>query len=188
MRTILSQQNLISGHICPNTVDLTGHSVYNMYGDNMKIKNKRNELNITQEELADIIGVSSRTIRRYESGQISKSKEEYLLKILNEMLKIDEEHGILKFDDIAKTVKEVCDKYNVIFVYLFGSYAKGTANNKSDVDLLINTEEKGLSYFGLVEDLRNNLRKKVDLINVIELENNNELLVEILKEGVKIYG
>ena len=107
MRTILSQQNLISGHICPNTVDLTGHSVYNMYGDNMKIKNKRNELNITQEELADIIGVSSRTIRRYESGQISKSKEEYLLKILNEMLKIDEEHGILKFDDIAKTVKEV---------------------------------------------------------------------------------
>jgi hypothetical protein len=33
-----------------------------------------------------------------------------------------------------------------------------------------------------VEDLRNNLRKKVDLINVIELENNNELLVEILKK------
>lgn len=29
------------------------------------------------------------------------------------MLKIDEEHGILKFDEIVKTVKEVWEKYNV---------------------------------------------------------------------------
>ncbi|HHT38042.1 MAG TPA: helix-turn-helix domain-containing protein [Mollicutes bacterium] len=154
----------------------------------MNIKDLRNELNMSQEELANVIGVSSRTIRRYENGQIDKYKEEYIISTLKEMLKIDEEHGVLIYDDIVRSVNDVANKYNVEYVYLFGSYAKGTARPDSDVDLLINTKEKGLSYFGLVEDLRNNLKKKVDLINVTELEDNNELLLEILKDGVKIYG
>lgn len=154
----------------------------------MNIKDLRNELNMSQEELANLIGVSSRTIRRYENGQIDKYKEEYIINTLKEMLKLDEEHGILIYDDIVKTVNGVVNKYNVEYVYLFGSYAKNTARPDSDVDLLINTKEKGLSYFGLIEELRNSLKKKVDLINVTELGDNNELLLEILKDGVKIYG
>src|SRR5690554_6174874 len=154
----------------------------------MNIRDLRNKLNISQEELANIIGVSSRTIRRYEDGQIDKYKEEYILNILKEMIRVDEEHGILNYDDIVKVVNKVSSNYNVEYVYLFGSYAKGNARPDSDVDLLINTKEKGLSYFGLVEELRNQLKKNVDLINVTELAENNELLLEILKDGVKIYG
>ena len=154
----------------------------------MNIRDLRNELNMSQEELAKLIGVSSRTIRRYENGQVDKYKEEYIINTLKALIRVDEEHGILKYDDIVEVVHTVSSKYNVEYVYIFGSYAKGTARPNSDVDLLINTKEKGLSYFGLVEDLRNVLKKKVDLINVTELEDNNELLLEILKDGVKIYG
>ena len=71
---------------------------------------------------------------------------------------------------------------------LFGSYAKDKANEKSDVDLLISTKTSGLKFYGLVERLREELKKKVDLLNVNQLENNTTLLNEILKEGIKIYG
>jgi len=53
---------------------------------------------------------------------------------------------------------------------------------------LISTEIKGLKFFGLVEELRNSLQKKVDVIEVAGLKDNVELLEEILKDGIKIYG
>lgn len=155
---------------------------------NMDIKSKRLNLNMTQEELAVLLGVSSRTIRRYENGEINKYKKDYIFKILDDMAKIDEEHGILKYEDVVKIVNKVANNYRIEFIYLFGSYSKNQATEKSDVDLLIKTQETGLSYFGIVEDLRIALKKKVDLVNVDELVSNQELLVEILKDGVKIYG
>ena len=104
------------------------------------------------------------------------------------MARIDEEHGILKYEDIIKIVNNIVSEYNVEFVYLFGSYSTGKATEISDVDLLIKTNEKGLNYVGLIESLRVSLKKKVDLINVNELKDNQELLIEILRDGVKIYG
>ena len=74
------------------------------------------------------------------------------------------------------------------FCYLFGSYAKDTANESSDIDLLISTELTGLEFFGMVEELREALHKKVDVLNVSQLKDNIELTKEILKDGIKIYG
>lgn len=71
---------------------------------------------------------------------------------------------------------------------MFGSYAKGKATPKSDVDLLIYTNETGLKFFGLVEDLRNSLKKQVDVLDQKQIANNFELTNEILKDGIKIYG
>lgn len=77
---------------------------------------------------------------------------------------------------------------DVEYCYLFGSYAEGTPNEKSDVDLLISTSITGLDYYNLIETLRNKLfNKKIDLLTVKQLENNFDLLHEILKKGVKIY-
>ena len=78
------------------------------------------------------------------------------------------------------TQKEVAD--------LLGSYAKDTANESSDIDLLISTELTGLEFFGMVEELREALHKKVDVLNVSQLKDNIELTKEILKDGIKIYG
>ena len=78
--------------------------------------------------------------------------------------------------------------YPVEFCYLFGSYAKGKATEKSDVDLLVHTSLFGIDFFGLVESLREKLKKRVDVLDQKQLENNLALTSEILKDGIKIYG
>ena len=80
-------------------------------------------------------------------------------------------------------LKELRD---VNFCYLFGSYAK--AKPTSDVDLLISANVKGLKFYGLVEEIRLKLNKKVDVLDINQLNNNIELTEEILKDGIKIYG
>ena len=40
----------------------------------------------------------------------------------------------------------------------------------------------------LVEEIREALHKRVDILDVNQLKNNIELTEEILKDGVKIYG
>jgi len=50
------------------------------------------------------------------------------------------------------------------------------------------TETTGLKFYGLTEELREALHKQVDLLDKKQLINNEALLDEILKEGIKIYG
>ena len=156
----------------------------------MTLKELRNSNSITQLEASQIVGMPLRTYSNYEndSDKINTLKYKMIYDILKEKFKIDEEHGVLKIDFIKYFVKEVLDNYKVEFCYLFGSYAKNKANGKSDVDLLICTSETGLTYFGIIEELREKLHKKVDLLNINQVTNNPELLKEILKDGIKIYG
>ena len=105
-----------------------------------------------------------------------------------EINQIDEEHGILEITFIKQKCAEVFENYEVDFCYLFGSYAKGRATENSDVDLLISANVHGLKFYGLVEEIRNALHKKVDILDLNQLKNNLELTKEILQDGVKIYG
>ena len=109
------------------------------------------------------------------------------MKTLEKLNFKDEEHGVLTIEQIKRVSQEVFKKYNVEFCYLFGSYAKGKANEKSDVDLLVSVPLDGLKFFELVEMLRMNLKKKVDLLDFNQLNNNPELTYEMLKDGIKIY-
>jgi predicted nucleotidyltransferase len=101
---------------------------------------------------------------------------------------LDETHGTLTIEDIKRVCADIFVSYNVEFCYLFGSYAKGRATETSDVDLLVSTETTGLRFFEMAEHLREGLHKKVDLLDLKQLVNNEDLLREILREGVKIYG
>ena len=112
-------------------------------------------------------------------------------KIMEQLIKInfiDEEHGLLTIEDITRKCEKVLSGYDVNFCYLFGSYAKGKETPTSDVDLLVSTNIKGLKFYGLVEELRVELRKKVDVLDMNQLKENLELTEEILKDGIKIYG
>lgn len=136
-----------------------------------------------------MLNVSRRTYQKYEALEDSNdAKLSYYIYKLNELNLIDEEHGILKIEDIKKEVSNILSKYNVNFCYLFGSYAKNKAKPYSDIDLLIDTKVTGLDYFGLIEELRQSLHKKIDLLNINQLDNNQDLLREIMKDGIKIYG
>ncbi|MBR5473795.1 MAG: nucleotidyltransferase domain-containing protein, partial [Lachnospiraceae bacterium] len=65
---------------------------------------------------------------------------------------------------------------------------KGNEKPTSDVDLLISSNIKGLKFYGLVEELRTTLQKRVDVLDTKQLKGNLELTEEILKDGIKIYG
>ena len=93
-----------------------------------------------------------------------------------------------EIDKIREKIKPVAQKYNLVYVWLFGSYAKGKATPVSDVDLVISVNVKGLKFYGLVEETRTALHKKVDVLDMNQLKDNIELTEEIFKDGIKIYG
>lgn len=156
----------------------------------MTLKELRKRSGLTQAACAEYLGLPLRTYQNYEKdeGRGSALKLKYMRERLEAYGFVDEEHGILTVGKISDVCKEVFDGEKVDYCYLFGSYAKGTPNGKSDVDLLISTEKTGLEVYGLFEDLRVQLNKKVDLLTTEQLAGNPELLNEILKYGVKIYG
>ena len=55
----------------------------------------------------------------------------------------------------------------VLKAYVFGSYARGEADETSDVDLLVEldfSQRIGLKYVRMLSDLQDQLHKKVDLV------------------------
>ena len=71
---------------------------------------------------------------------------------------------------------------------LFGSYAKGSATPRSDVDLLVDSGLRGLAFFGLLEDVVSALEIPVDLLDVSQITVDSQIDREIKESGVRIYG
>lgn len=155
-----------------------------------KLKELRAEKKLTQQQVADLVGISLRSYKSYENDEekIGTLKYNYIIQKLAEINPIDEEHGIIDVEYIKQKCQKVFEKYDVNFCYLFGSYAKEKAKPTSDVDLLVSVNVKGLKFYGLVEEIRIALQKKVDVLDINQLKDNVELIQEILKDGIKIYG
>ena len=90
---------------------------------------------------------------------------------------------------IAAAVLPIAEKYGLRSVYLFGSYARNEATEKSDVDLLIDTtgtQLKGLFALGaLYCELEDALQKKIDLVTLSSLEQKTLMPVnEVFRENV----
>ena len=153
------------------------------------LKEKRCEKGLTQQQAAVILGVSLRSYKTYEndSSKVGSLKYSYMLETLDKYAPIDETHGILSLNSIKRACKTVFDEYPVKYCILFGSYAKGTAGETSDVDLLVSADVTGLRFFGMAERLRNELKKNVDLLDIKQLAGNCELIDEILMDGIKVY-
>lgn len=156
----------------------------------MVLRDIRLEKGLTQEEASVILGVSRRTYLKYENEAeyLTSVKYNFMCKTLEDYNKIDESHGILTIKQIQEICQPILSKYNVEFCYLFGSYAKNKATEMSDVDLLVSMKVNGLLFYELIEVLRENLKKKVDLLDFGQLEGNLDLTREVFKDGIKIYG
>lgn len=154
-----------------------------------QLKETRIEKQLTQQEAAKRLGVSLRSYITYENdpGKENTIKYRFLLQELQKINAVDEEHGLLTIEQITIICKEILNEYQVDYCYLFGSYAKGKATERSDVDLLISTETTGLRFYEMAERLRESLHKKVDLMDAKQLLNNEKLIHEVLKEGIRIY-
>ncbi len=155
----------------------------------MDLKELRISKELTQKQASNLVNIPLRTYKNYENDKrkIDSIKYNYIMEKLNEYGYIDEEHGIITLEAIKKACQAVFSQYEIEYCYLFGSYAKKLANEKSDIDLLVSTTVTGLEFFGLIEKLRVQLKKKVELLSVTQLSANPDLINEILKDGIKIY-
>ena len=156
----------------------------------MKLRTLRKQKKLTQVECAKYLGIPVRTYQNYETDEKKQDtpKYVYMIQKLDQYGFIDESHGILSIQKIKDVCHDIFAAYDVDYCYLFGSYAKGKATETSDVDLLISTTVSGMKFYELVEDLREALKKEVDLLNLEQLKDNLELVNEILKDGIKVYG
>lgn len=157
------------------------------------LKQIRKERGFSQEQFASLIGMPRRTYQRYEDKSENEIESEKLRETLYKVLGmqfVDETHGILSLHEIGQKVRLVCEKYpEVECVYLFGSYAKGTMTEQSDVDLFyVANGLKGLQVAGFYGELTDILHKEVDLLSSRNIEKNPLMIDEIFKFGIKLYG
>jgi len=91
-----------------------------------------------------------------------------------------------KLQQIAKVAVPILKRNGVVKAGIFGSYARGEAKKKSDVDLLVKTKKNMglLEFAGLKVKLEEKLHRKVDLV---EYETIKPLIKkEILADEVRI--
>ena len=68
---------------------------------------------------------------------------------------------------IKSKINKILKKHGVVRAGIFGSYARGEQNEKSDIDILIQPSENMslLDLSGLKIELEENLGRKVDLVS-----------------------
>ena len=91
-----------------------------------------------------------------------------------------------ELDKMAKKIAIVAKKYNLIYVWVFGSYAKNKQREDSDIDIMVRTEdvEEGFKIVEVKFALEEILEKSVDIIttesikgSLLEDEDLEEILV-----------
>jgi len=96
-------------------------------------------------------------------------------------------------EDRITEIISLCKSHHVISIALFGSAAKGSTHEDSDVDFLVQFSEDldvldyADNYFSLLDNLEKIVGKKVDLISIKSLK--NEILIEdIERSKVVLYA
>ena len=75
---------------------------------------------------------------------------------------------VMIINQIKESIKDIVVKYPIKKISLFGSYANNTANNDSDIDLLVEFLCPNISLFTLYNiksEIEDRLQKRVDLIH-----------------------
>ena len=78
--------------------------------------------------------------------------------------------------DNTQYLHNICKKYNIIKLYLFGSFAKNTSTDSSDIDFLVTFGDVDLyNYFDNFLNVKYELEKlyerKVDLVEEKTIKN-----------------
>ncbi len=92
-----------------------------------------------------------------------------------------------ELERIKSKIRNVLKKNKVKRAGIFGSYARGEQKKNSDIDILVEINDKDMSLLGFVGikiELEDNLGKKVDLVEYSEIK--SQIKERVLKEQVKI--
>jgi predicted nucleotidyltransferase/DNA-binding XRE family transcriptional regulator len=159
------------------------------YPNSMDIKKLRKSKGLSQKEAAALLSIPPKTYQNYELGRsaLTSLAGRMIVASLTAYEPYSETHGIYPLTELTAILSDFFKDYDISWAYLFGSYAKGTAKETSDIDLLVDSSITGLAFFGLAGKLETLLHKKVDLLRFQDLSKNPDLLSEILKTGCRIY-
>lgn len=83
---------------------------------------------------------------------------------------------IYTIKELVNVISPIAEKHNVSRVYLFGSYARGEADEESDIDLRIDADQLNTLFAlgGLYADLEEALGKSLDLVTTEALRKKKE--------------
>ena len=101
-------------------------------------------------------------------------------KVVRRTLKLGSEVTFLKVEEIIQAVIKICNEFQAKEVVLYGSRAKGTARERSDIDIAVS----GVNDFDLLVEKIEDLPTlySVDVLNMDTCRN------ELLMEDVRKYG
>jgi predicted nucleotidyltransferase len=90
-------------------------------------------------------------------------------------------------EQLARRRETLRQRFRVARLAVFGSYARGTARKRSDVDILVEFEPDGVTFDNYMElkfYLQRILRRRVDLVMIDAMR--PELRPTILREAVDV--
>lgn len=92
-----------------------------------------------------------------------KERNSYIVSLIDDDLNSNK---VLTLKRIKAIVKPILNKYGIADIFLFGSYARGEANSKSDIDIYCDSGNiRTLIDQGKIkEELEKSLKKKVDIV------------------------
>ena len=96
---------------------------------------------------------------------------------------------IYSIDELKTILAKILKDTVVEKAILFGSYAKNCPTETSDIDLIIDSNGKllNIKFYGLLEELVEQLNKNIDLFEITEIQKDSDIYKNIQKEGVVLY-
>ncbi len=89
-------------------------------------------------------------------------------------------------DYLKSYKKQLLKKYNIKRIILFGSFAKDTQNDKSDIDIAVEIENPNFYIlFEIKEELEKKFKRKVDIVR-LRKKMNRYLKNRIQQEGIVV--
>lgn len=127
------------------------------------------------------------------ASRVKQLDETLQAKVLNYINSLAESSGIklkqdiLDLQEITVEVAKVADQYGIVKAGVFGSYARGEANDESDIDLIFEFKDViGLMKLGgLKIDLEESLGKNIDILQFCAI--NSQIRDQVLQEVKIIY-
>jgi predicted nucleotidyltransferase len=101
---------------------------------------------------------------------------------------------IYTIEEIKERIRPVAEKYNLPAVYLFGSYARGEADEKSDIDIMIDrsgTDVIGMHRLGGVYDaFDQSFETDIDMVttDVFADSDDRRFVGNLKRDMVRIYA
>jgi len=95
----------------------------------------------------------------------------------------------LSIEDLRELLTPIARRYDVDKVVLFGSSARGDADDSSDYDFCVDpgSIKSAVTFGHLYMDIRHAVGRDVDVISRNALESGSEFLLNVERDGVVIY-